>query len=210
MQFILISNIIYVPLLLIPILTNEAAVFPLHVLRRNPTCERPPQDTLKFSVSKFTAASAQLPFNPPEDESLAEAVCCDTVYTGYAEPKNFFSRPEVNFLNAIEPESHANVTFFDSVCGMPLFIAPIDRSWDDFQLDTMRHGWPSFRPEEVIKGNVVVVDYFDGRLQVVESLCGTRLGTIEPDEDGEWRYCVDVSCIAGRPMQKDKGGAVEN
>ena len=40
-------------------------------------------------------------------------------------------------------------TFYDSVCGLPLFKAPFGRTLQEFQADTQAHGWPSFRPEEV-------------------------------------------------------------
>ena len=40
-------------------------------------------------------------------------------------------------------------TFYDSVCGLPLFKAPFGRTLQEFQQDTQAHGWPSFRPEEV-------------------------------------------------------------
>jgi hypothetical protein len=41
------------------------------------------------------------------------------------------------------------VTFYDSVTGKPLFVAPIGRSAEDFIQESEVHGWPSFRDEEV-------------------------------------------------------------
>jgi hypothetical protein len=40
------------------------------------------------------------------------------------------------------------------VCGLPLFTAPQNRSLADFKADTTEHGWPSFRPAELIAANV--------------------------------------------------------
>lgn len=41
------------------------------------------------------------------------------------------------------------ITFYDSVTGKPLFVAPINRSPDAFLQESEVHGWPSFRDEEV-------------------------------------------------------------
>jgi len=64
------------------------------------------------------------------------------------------------------------------------------------QAETKEHGWPSFRPQEVVEGNVLTAA--DGTTLV--SACGTKLGTNEPDEDGD-RFCMDLTCIAGSPSQ---------
>lgn len=47
-------------------------------------------------------------------------------------------------LNAKGP-----VTFYDSVTGKPLFVAPIGRSPEEFIQESEVHGWPSFRDQEV-------------------------------------------------------------
>lgn len=44
-------------------------------------------------------------------------------------------------------ESKGPVTFYDSVTGKPLFVAPINRSAQDFIQESEVHGWPSFRDE---------------------------------------------------------------
>ena len=54
------------------------------------------------------------------------------------------------------------------------------------------HGWPSFRNDEQIKENLV----FPEGTSTVYSACGTKLGTNEPDEQGD-RYCLDLVCISG-------------
>ena len=41
------------------------------------------------------------------------------------------------------------VTFYDSVTGKPLFVAPVGRSAESFIEESEVHGWPSFRDEEV-------------------------------------------------------------
>jgi hypothetical protein len=47
--------------------------------------------------------------------------------------------------------------FRDSVTGLPLFIAPIGRSWEAFLAESKTHGWPSFRGAEVVWENVRVL-----------------------------------------------------
>ncbi len=41
------------------------------------------------------------------------------------------------------------MTFYDSVTGAALFIAPRGRSKEDFLQESEAHGWPSFRDQEV-------------------------------------------------------------
>ena len=112
-------------------------------------------------------------------------------------------------------------TFYDPVCGLPLFRAPVGRSFDDWEAETKEHGWPSFRSAEVapplvrretflasttsltfmcLLGAQVIAENVltdvDGKTLV--SSCGTKLGTNEPDESGD-RFCMDLVCISGSP-----------
>lgn len=89
--------------------------------------------------------------------------------------------------------------FYDSVCGLPLFIAPRGRSFEEFKEESLKHGWPSFRPEELVSENVIIHD--DGRM---ESRCLTHLGHNLP-EGGVDRYCIDLVCMAGTPFSVDSG-----
>jgi hypothetical protein len=43
------------------------------------------------------------------------------------------------------------ITFYDSVTGAALFVAPRGRSMEAFLAESRAHGWPSFRDEEVTK-----------------------------------------------------------
>ena len=49
------------------------------------------------------------------------------------------------------------ITFYDTVTGKPLFVAPKGRSWAAFVKESKAHGWPSFRDEEVIQNSVRVL-----------------------------------------------------
>ena len=88
-------------------------------------------------------------------------------------------------------------TYYDSVTGKPLFIAPRGRSMEDFLEESRHHGWPSFRDEEVVWDNVRCLS--DGE---TVSLTGTHLGHDLPDFHGN-RYCINLICIAGRPIATD-------
>ena len=46
-------------------------------------------------------------------------------------------------------EAKGPITFYDSVTGKALFVAPINRSAEDFIKESKVHGWPSFRDSEV-------------------------------------------------------------
>ena len=90
------------------------------------------------------------------------------------------------------------VVFYDSNTGKPLFIFnKKQRSWDDFVRESQKHGWPSFRDNEVVWENVRCL-----RGGECVSLDGTHLGHNLPDSKGN-RYCINLVCVAGRPMEHD-------
>merc|ERR1712232_422427 len=57
----------------------------------------------------------------------------------------------------------------------------------------VEHGWPSFRPAEIVSENVIIHE--GGR---TESKCLTHLGHNLP-MNGVDRYCIDLVCMAGTP-----------
>ena len=87
-------------------------------------------------------------------------------------------------------------TFYDSVCGVAVFRAPVGRSFAAWKAESVAHGWPSFRSAEVLQANVKA----NNATGEVLSACGTHLGSYLPDDGGP-RYCIDLACIAGRPQQ---------
>lgn len=156
----------------------------------NYTCSAPVQHQLRYNVSN-RLASEYLPFPTKLGESLVVAICCDAQLESFAEPPNFFARPDIFLFSHMA--SDTPTTFYDPVCGIPLFRAPINRTLADFQADTTENNWPSFRAEEAITANLVVQP--GGR---TFSKCGTHLGDYMPDQKGA-RYCIDLSCISGNP-----------
>lgn len=145
---------------------------------------------------------ADLPGPTAPDETLADAVCCDAFFAPYAEPQQTYELPDVDLYAKMDP--NGRTTFYDSVCGIPLFITPINRTFADFQADTDEHGWPSFRAAEVVQGNVI----WDKVTTDVKSKCGTHLGSYLPDEQGE-RWCIDLSCVSGNPISPSPGNYID-
>lgn len=55
----------------------------------------------------------------------------------------------VNDSDDVQADPNSEITFYDSVTGKPLFIAPRGRTFEEFKKESLEHGWPSFRDEEV-------------------------------------------------------------
>lgn len=156
------------------------------------TCKGPVQDHLRYNISGRTTPDVPVPVDP--SETLADAVCCDTRTKVFAEPQFLYEAPDIALFSKLSGVT----TFFDSVCGVPLFKAPVNRSMAEFKADTDEHGWPSFRAAEVFSEHVHV----NKSTGFVYSSCGTHLGSFLPDAKGP-RWCMDLSCIAGNPKEQD-------
>jgi len=151
-------------------------------------CPGPVESTLLYNVSGRLAADYLPPGFATPTESLPQAVCCDA-NEPYPEPELFFSRPDIALFSTIS--ATGVTTFYDSVCGLPVFTAPVNRTFAEWQAESTKFGWPSFRAEEVVSQNIVVMP--DGK---VRSACGTGLGSFDVDTVGP-RYCIDLVCISG-------------
>jgi hypothetical protein len=71
----------------------------------------------------------------------------------YAEHSGYFTA-KTSFLQDVDRTEGSETTYYDSVSGKPLFVAPRGRSFADFLQESNAHGWPSFRDEEVVWENV--------------------------------------------------------
>jgi len=166
---------------------------PVRVAARPPsafdTCSGPVQAHLLYGISG--RKDPTVPVAVDENETLAEAVCCDSRAKVFAEPQFLFEAPDIMLFSKL---GSGVTTFYDSVCGVPLFRAPVNRTLADFKADTQEHGWPSFRGAEVVREHVRT----DEKTGFVTSSCGTHLGSYLPDAKGP-RWCMDLSCVAGSP-----------
>jgi len=134
----------------------------------------------------------QLRYGVTEYKKEYSWVCCAN--QKYAEHSGFHQ--QVDFFGKLKQEAAAGIgftIFYDPKCGIPLFVAPKGRSMEEFEKESVSHGWPSFRNEEIIATNVLEKE--DGE---IVSTCGTHLGHNLPDDKGN-RYCINLMCMAGFP-----------
>jgi hypothetical protein len=78
------------------------------------------------------------------DESFADAICCDAFFAPYAEPSGFFAEDDVALFDKLDPRGET--TFYDSVCGVPLFTAPRNRTFAEWRAESevsalLASGW---------------------------------------------------------------------
>jgi len=123
------------------------------------------------------------------DNELADRIC--SFNRRYAEHSGYYEA-SANFLTQAK-NADGPITYYDSVTGKPLFVAPIGRTMAEFLAESSRHGWPSFRDAEVVTANVR--NMRDGETVSVD---GTHLGHNLPDAKGN-RYCINLVSVAGRP-----------
>ena len=128
------------------------------------------------------------PLRWSSDPEVADRICCKN--HDYAEYSGYWLSLR-DFPFGTLPEGVDSITFFDVSSGVPLFRAPIGRSWAAFIAESRTHGWPSFRDAEVIWSNVRVLPGGE-----TVSVNGTHLGHNLPDGTGN-RYCINIVCVAG-------------
>ena len=138
-----------------------------------PHCSGPIQENLLYGCSS--------------SRSLASRICCHN--TRFAEPAGFQNQPGIQLFSKLNRSRET--VFYDSVCGIPLFVAPRGRSFAEWEAESQHHGWPSFRQEEIVSENIEI--FAGGE---VRSTCGVHLGHRFSDSAGS-RYCIDLVCIAG-------------
>jgi len=158
----------------LPLTCDEAVMRP----KAHGTCKRPVQKNLRWNV----------------DQAVADNICCFNRH--YAEYSGYFTSVPA-YLKDINAEG-SEITYYDSVTGKPLFLAPRGRSMADFKKESVAHGWPSFRDEEVIWENVRCLPNGEA-----VSMDGTHLGHNLPDGKGN-RYCINIVSAAGNPEPEAK------
>lgn len=153
-----------------PVLGDESIMAP----KEHGSSSAPVQKDLLFGVSN----------------NLADRIC--NYNRHFAEMSGYFT--STTFTDALLSAKGQPLTFYDSVTGKPLFVAPINRSVDDFLRESEVHGWPSFRDSEVVWDNVRILKSGE-----TVSVDGTHLGHNLPDKKGN-RYCINLVSIAGQPI----------
>ena len=153
------------------------------------TSPHPVQENLRYGV----------------DRKVADQICCFNRH--YAEHSGYFQRTA--WLTSV-PSDGSPTTYYDSVTGKPLFIAPKGRSFEEFVTESRHHGWPSFRDEEVVWDNVRCLE--DGECVSID---GTHLGHNLPSggtvastglSRKRNRYCINLVSVAGNPAGGTGGG----
>ena len=140
------------------------------------TCVAPVQENLLFG----------------SDFETADRICCFN--RRFAEYSGYAFGGKRTFLQELHNMEGSEKTFYDSVTGKPLFVAPRGRTVDEFIAESKAHGWPSFRDEEVVWENMVVMP--DGESVSAD---GTHLGHNLPDGKGN-RYCINLVSISGHKL----------
>jgi len=144
--------------------------------RNHGTCVSPVGDPLRWDV----------------DVAKADQICCFNRH--FAERKGSWTGS--SFFDDTK-DATSETVFYDSVTEKKLFTAPVGRTREEFEEESIHHGWPSFRDAEVDMENVRVLENGE-----VVSVDGTHLGHNLPDEDGN-RYCINLISVAGMPPTND-------
>lgn len=123
------------------------------------------------------------------NRAKADEICCYNRH--YAEHSGYFLRTP--FEEYMRAHGESPVVFYDSVTGLPLYVAPVGRSVEDFLKESRAHGWPSFRDQECVWENVRLLKNGEA-----VSSAGTHLGHNLPDRKGN-RHCINLVSVAGFP-----------
>ena len=127
------------------------------------------------------------------DRKVADNIC--NFNRHYAEYRGYWQSTPFIQQAKEEYEKNGEIKFYDSNTGKLLFIAPKGRSFDEFIQESVGHGWPSFRDQEVVWDDVRCLKNGEA-----VSLAGTHLGHNLPDASGN-RYCINLVSVAGRPVK---------
>merc|ERR1719382_1394181 len=99
------------------------------------TSEKPVMDNLRWDC----------------DFETADRIC--NFNRHYAEHSGYAFTNKISWVEEMRKNPNQEVTYHDSVTGKPLFIAPRGRTTEEFINESKKHGWPSFRDEEVVWEN---------------------------------------------------------
>ena len=78
---------------------------------------------------------------------IADKICCFN--RKFAEDQGYAFRDNISWIEDLKNMNQDSMKFFDSVTGRQLFHAPVSRTLEEFIDESKKHGWPSFRDQEV-------------------------------------------------------------
>ena len=117
------------PALLAPLCLLALAAAPAAAPRPSalPQCSGPIQKELLFGCTR--------------DVSMAQHICCANRHG--AEPRGYQEHSHVALFEKLRSSTDGAgvTTFFDSVCGKPLFRAPVGRTFEEWEEESLEHGW---------------------------------------------------------------------
>lgn len=157
--------------------------------RCDPPCVRGNERIMRQKEHGTSSVPVQTNLRWNCNAKIADRIC--NFNRHYAERSDYWSDTST-FLQ--EETGELPVQFYDSNTGRLLFTVPVNRTWEDFVLESRKEGWPSFRDGEVNWDNVRVLPNGE-----TVSTAGTHLGHNLPDELGN-RYCINLVSIAGLPV----------
>ena len=133
------------------------------------------------------------------DHATADRICS---FNREAAELRGYWKTESCFLQEMRRSCTLPVSFYDSVSGDLLFVAPVGRSMAEFLAESDHHGWPSFRDAEVVWDNVRVLGPSDEAVSKAGTHLGHNLPVWQVDSSGisilENRYCINLVSVAGR------------
>ena len=101
------------------------------------------EDTMSPKSHGTSDAAVQTELRWNVNRDTADRIC--NFNRHYAEYAGYWKTTD--FLKTVDREKPT--VYYDSVTGLPLFVAPIGRTMDEYLAESDAHGWPSFRDQEV-------------------------------------------------------------
>ena len=134
-------------LIVIPVVSSitDISAFPT-TIKEEPV--RPGDAAKQFGYCPAQPSVFSAPLRWGSKPDTADHICCKQ--HRYAEYAGYWLTTSI----PRELPTGQTITFYDPSTGLPLFIAPVGRSYAAFFSESVDHGWPSFRDEEVVAENV--------------------------------------------------------
>jgi hypothetical protein len=117
---------------------------------------------IEIQPTAFAALTVTMLSTPVTGKRPASSTRCDCV-------SDHYERNNSN-IHSFQVDKNGEIIFYDSVTGKPLFVAPRGRSFEEFRKESVAHGWPSFRDEEVPTKRRTLLIFFTNHCNVLGSM----------------------------------------